>query len=121
GCNCNQCRNFDAAAGRTFPSEFLALADTLGVDPTKPAELCHWCRESSGLYLTGGWFHFVGTILTGEDVMHWSDGTGTFRFEKLIPGLEYGFTAHRALVREVFSGLPVVQWEFQTRVPWVLD
>jgi hypothetical protein len=25
-CTCNQCRNFDAAAGRTFPREFIALA-----------------------------------------------------------------------------------------------
>jgi hypothetical protein len=45
GCDCNQCRNFDAAAGRTFPPEFVALADAIGMDPAKPAELCHWCRE----------------------------------------------------------------------------
>src|SRR5262245_43183245 len=49
GCDCNECRNFDAAAGQTFPPEFLALVDALGVDPTKPAELCHWYREPSGL------------------------------------------------------------------------
>ena len=29
-CTCNQCRNFEAAAGRNFPSEFLALLDVLG-------------------------------------------------------------------------------------------
>jgi hypothetical protein len=120
GCTCNQCRNFDAAARRTFPSEFVALLDALGIDPTKPAELCHWCREPSGLYLTGGWFHFVGSILAGEDAMHWENNSGTFRFEELVSGLEFGFTARLALVREVFAGLPLVQLEFQTRVPWVL-
>jgi hypothetical protein len=120
GCGCNQCGNFDAAAGRTFPSEFLALADALGLDPTKPAELCHWYREPSGLYLTGGWFHFVGSILASEDVIQESGGTGTFRFEELVPGLEFGFTSRLALVRPVFAGMPVVQLEFQTRVPWVL-
>ena len=119
-CDCNQCRNFDAANGRNFPSEFLTLTDTLGLDPAKPTELCHYCREPSGLYLTGGWFHFVGSIIAGEDVVHWSNGTGTFRFEELVPGLEFGFTARLALVREVFAGLPLVQLEFQTRVPWVL-
>jgi len=37
-----------------------------------------------------------------------------------VAGLEFGLTARLALVREVFAGLPVVQLEFQTRVPWAL-
>jgi hypothetical protein len=119
-CTCNQCRNFDAAVGRTFPTEFISLLDALGADPAKPAELCHWCRELSGLYLTGGWFHFVGAIVAGEDVMQWVDGTGTFHFEELVSGLEFGFSARLVLVPEVFVGRPLVQLEFQTRVPWVL-
>lgn len=119
-CDCNQCRNFDAAAGQTFPPAFVALAHALGVDPAKPAELCHWCREPSGLYLTGGWFHVVGSIVSGEDVMNWNGASGTFRFEELVPGLDFGFSARLALVRKVFAGLPLVQLEFQTRVPWVL-
>jgi hypothetical protein len=121
GCTCISCRNFEAAAGRTFPPEFVALLDTLGVDPTKPAELCHWGREPSGLYLTGGWFHFVGTILAGEDAMPWKGNIGTFELEQLLPGLEFGLTNQLALVPQVFTGLPVVQLEFQTRVPWVLN
>lgn len=120
GCTCHQCHNFDAAAGRTFPAEFVALADALGVDPAKPAELSHWFREPSGLYLTGGFFHFVGSILAGEDVMHWEGNSGTYRFEELVPGLEFGFSARLALVREAFTGLPLAQLEFQTRVPWVI-
>jgi hypothetical protein len=117
---CNQCRNFDAAAGRTFPAEFVALFDALGIDPTKPAELCHWCREPSNLCLTGGWFHFVGAILAGEDAMHWENNIGTFQLEELQSNLEFGFTSRLALVRGVFAGLPLVQLEFQTHVPWVL-
>ena len=38
GCDCNQCRNFDAAAGRTFPSEFVALADALGPEQRDPRQ-----------------------------------------------------------------------------------
>ena len=121
GCTCDQCRNFDAAVGRTFPAEFLVLNDVLGVDPVKPVELMHWYRESSGLYLTAGWFHLVGSIINGEDVVHEVNGTGTFRYEQFIPGLEFGFTTRLALVHNVFAGLPVVQLEFQTRVPWVLN
>jgi hypothetical protein len=121
GCDCSYCRNFNSAKGRTFPEEFHALADLLGVDPTKPAELCHWCREPSGLYLTGGWFHFVGTILAGEDVVHRSNGAGTYRFEELVPGFEFGFGLQLDLVPASFAGLPLVQLAFQTRVPWVLE
>jgi hypothetical protein len=106
--------------GRAFPAEFIVLAEALGIDVAKPVELCHWCREPSGLYLTGGWFHFVGSILEGEDVLHWSAGTGTYRFEELVLGLEFGFSAQLALVPEVFHSAPLVQLEFQTRVPWVL-
>jgi len=120
GCGCDQCRNFDKAVEKAFPPEFRSLADALGLDIAKPAELCHWYREPSGLYVTGGWFHFVGSILVGDDVMQMSGSTGTFRFEQLVPGFEFGLGAQLALVREPFDGHPVVQLEFQTGVPWVL-
>jgi hypothetical protein len=32
-----------------------------------------------------------------------------------------GYLLSLALVREVFGGLPIVQLEFQTRVPWMLS
>jgi hypothetical protein len=90
------------------------------VDPTKPAELCTIAyREPSGLYLIGGWFHFVGSILSGDDALHWENNTGTYRLEKLTPAVEFGFSARLVLVPEAFVGLPLVQLEFQTRVPWV--
>lgn len=117
GCDCAYCRNFVAAVGEAFPAEFLAWLAVLGVDPTKPAELCHWNREPSGLYDTGGWFHLVGSIVAGEDLV---EDDGTYQFEELVPGLQVGFTARLALVPEAFAGLPLVQFEFQTLVPWVL-
>jgi hypothetical protein len=120
GCTCADCRNFVAAVMSAFPSAFRTLAHDLGIDITKPAELCHYCREPSGLHLTGGWFHLVGSVVSGEDVMHWSNGASTYRFEELVPGFEFGFSKHLSLVPEVFAGLPVIQLEFQTRVPWVI-
>jgi hypothetical protein len=120
GCDCNQCRNFQQVGASAFPADFLSLADSLGLDVTKPAELCHYCREPSGLYLTGGWYHIIGAIKAGEDVMQKSSGTGAFRFEQLVAGFEFGFSAHLALVREPFAGHPLVQLEFLTRVPWFL-
>jgi hypothetical protein len=121
GCECIECRNFEAAEGRIFPAEFVALADELGVDLTKPAELCHWCREESGSYLVGGWFHVVGALLSGEDLIRWTGDAGFYRFDDLVPGLQFGFTTRIALAPDVFRGLPVVQLEFCARVSWVLS
>lgn len=119
-CSCDQCRNFNAAAGSTFPTEFTALAASIGIDPLKPAELMHWYREPSGLYLTGGWFHFVGHILSGDDAHEHEDGTGIIRLQSLASGIEVGLSRHISLLPETFSGLAVSQLEFQTHVPWVL-
>ena len=119
-CSCDPCRNFTAAAGRTFPPAFLKITTSLGIDPTKPAELCHWTREPSGLYLTGGWFHFVGHIVAGVDAMQHPDGTGAIQYQSLAPGIDIGFTRHTRLVPDAFSDLAVCQLEFQTHVPWVL-
>src|SRR6056297_1587584 len=119
-CTCNQCKNFNAAVGRIFPTEFIALLDSLGIDPTKPAELSHYGRERLGLYLTGGWFHFVGSIVAGDDAIHWENHCGTFRFEQLGSGLEFSVTRRLALVREAFAGMSLAQLEFLACVPWVL-
>jgi hypothetical protein len=118
GCTCDNCRNFDAAAGRTFPPEFLALAASMGIDPTKPAELIHWGLESEGLRLTGGWFHFVGSIATGADAEE--AGTGVMHYQPLAPGIDVEMSRQIGLLPATFQNLAVVQLEFQTRVPWVL-
>lgn len=117
-CDCVECRNFDAAEGRTFPAEFVELAEALGVDVTKPAELCHCVREDSGLYLVGGWFHFVGSLVSGDDLIR---RCGAYRFEQLVPGCEFGFRPDAVLVPAVFHMRRVVQLEFVTRVPWSLS
>jgi len=119
-CSCDQCRNFNVAAGKIFPSEFITLANSMGIDPSKPAELMHWCREPSGLYLTGGWFHFVGRIVSGADAHEHEDGTGVIQYQQLAPDIEVGLTRHANLVPDTFIGSAVCQLEFQTRVPWVL-
>ena len=120
GCDCSECRNFIAALDHAFPPSFRALADTFGIDLAKPAELCHWCREPSGLHLTAGWFHFVGSILSGSDALQHSGTRGTFHLEQFAPDFELGFSSHLALVPDSFSAHSVTQLEFQTRVPWVI-
>jgi len=59
--------------------------------------------------------------LTGDDVVRWNGNVGIFRYEVLAPGCEFGFSDRLASVREAFEGLPLIQLEFTTRVPWVLN
>ena len=121
GCDCQECRNFFAAIDRAFPAEFRRIAQQLGIEVTKPAELAHNGREDAGVLIVGGWFHFVGRIIAGADAMREdSEGTGHFYLEHLTPDFSLGFSSHLALVAEPFRSQPVVQLEFETRVPWVL-
>ncbi len=111
-----------AALDKAFPKGFTSIANLLGIDPRKPVELCHYGREDSALHLTGGWYHVVGRILSGRDVIKQThESGGVYEFEKLTGGCEFGFTNSLALVRVPFAGKHLIQLEFITRVPWVLS
>ena len=120
GCNCSDCRNFLAGITRFFPAEFQSIASNLGVDLAKPAELSHYGREADGLHVTGGFYHFIGSILSGADVLQWSGSSGTFHFAQLAPQFGFGFGAQAQLVADPFCAYTIVQLEFQTRVPWII-
>jgi hypothetical protein len=122
GCDCLYCRNFLAALDSAFPAQWAALLHSLGIDIRKPAELAHYCREDSGLFVTGGWFHLVGEILAGADAqVPVGDNAWTSAFERLTGETEFGFTNRLDLVRDPFKGRRLIQLDFLTRVPWVID
>jgi hypothetical protein len=122
GCDCSDCRNFFSAIDLAFDTEFRELAESLGIDIRKPAELSHYGKEKSGPHYTGGWFHFVGHIRSGADA--WTprgENSWDQAFEKLNGKIELGFTNRVSLVRKPFEGDNLVQLEFGTRVPWVIE
>ena len=119
-CDCNDCRNFRAAGDRAFPMPFRELASRLGVDLRKPSELCHY-GEAGQPCPTGGWFHLVGTLLSGRDAWRQIDERSWQADTEPDFGLTgLGFTRRIALLPDPFKGHPIVQLEFQTTVPWVL-
>jgi hypothetical protein len=61
-CSCIGCRNFVAARDNVYPSEFIALLNSLGIDSRKDGEVYHNAQLSPGRHDYGGWFHFVGTL-----------------------------------------------------------
>jgi len=119
-CDCIFCRNVRAAADRAYPPLFLKLTQLLGIDWSKPSELCHY-GELGKACSTHGWFHIVGTVVSGRDAWRQTSSTswaGDLETYLDVAGL--GFTSKLALVPKVFTGHSVVQLEFQTIVPWVL-
>jgi hypothetical protein len=120
-CDCSGCRNFRSLGEKAFPAPFLALAGQLGVDPGKPSELCHYGGPGE-LRLVHGWFHLVGSISSGRDAWRRINATSwTADTEPAFGLCGLGFTDRIELPPEAFKGLHIVQLEFKTKVPWVLD
>jgi hypothetical protein len=93
----------------------LSLFEKLGIDPRREAEVYEMGPVESGFHLYGGWFHFVGRVMADPESLGKFDlesGDGTF---KLF------FHDKAALVAECFQGLPLVQLEFEAKVPWLID
>lgn len=118
-CECVDCVNFRAAGDRAFSFPFIEMLCLLGIDSSKPAELCHY-GASGGAMPTQGWFHFVGALESGVDA--WRQvGENTHSLDsEPFPGItSIGFTARISLVPTSFEGHQLVQLEFETTVPWV--
>ncbi|MFT3896487.1 MAG: hypothetical protein QM719_02120 [Thermomonas sp.] len=120
-CQCDDCRNFRAAAHLAFPEAFREFASSIGIDISKPAELCHYGSAGEPCP-TSGWFHLVGTLRSGQDAWtETSPNTSLLDSEPAFGLKGIGFTTEIALLPDSFENYPVVQLEFETMVPWILD
>jgi hypothetical protein len=121
-CGCEPCLNFIAARKQIYSGEISSMFDDLGIFSDREAEIYHMCRLPSGFHYYGGWFHFVGRILSGADAAKqirenvWQPDlhTSTDHFK-------FGFSSRVQQVKPAFAGLPLVQFEFSAEVPWLLD
>src|SRR6202011_4967756 len=115
------CRNFAAARTQVYGQPVLAIFDRLGIDREREAEVYHNARIAPGLHSYGGWFHFVGILVSGADSRGpIRDDLWTLDLQPATLRLSVGFTAGVRLVPASFKGLQLVQLEFTAEVPWVL-
>ncbi len=120
-CSCNYCKNYVAYRDNVFPTEIIDLFSRLGVDYRKEVEITTWEIRSNGLHHIGGWFHFKGRVVTGKDyrVPLGSDGH-TFDLTPVTDNFSIGFAEGNDLTFfDDKTGL--VQAEFDTNIPWVID
>jgi hypothetical protein len=120
-CGCQPCLNFAANRAQIYPAQVLALFEKLGVSPNREIEVYHLTRLPSGRHLYGGWFHFVGSILSGADAAKQvAENLWQPDLEEADENFSLGFNSRLSLVRKTFAGLMLVQLEFTAKVPWVL-
>jgi len=63
-CGCVGCRNLIAQRDEVYPSVFRGLLRRLGIDANKEAEAVADGPLATGLHHYGGWFFFVGEMVT---------------------------------------------------------
>jgi hypothetical protein len=114
-CGCRKCQNFAVARSHVYPPAVLSLFRQLGINSQHEAEIYHMGRLGTGEHLYGGWFHFVGAIISEGDTI------GPFDMEQgdHVP-FRLFFANSSGLLEESFVGQPVVQLEFVAHVPWLL-
>jgi hypothetical protein len=111
-CTCNGCRNFVAAREKVFPTTFLKLLDSLGIDPLKDGEVYLLGRLAQVGFCYGGWFHFIGSLET----------TGDFSAVPVAPGFTVWLCRAGAPPIASLKGSSLVQVEFKADlVPWLLE
>jgi len=121
-CGCVPCLNFAAARQQIYKPDVLALFEKLGIPHDREVEIYHMARLTSGRHFYGGWFHFVGSIVSGSDAAKQiAENTWQPDLEKTSDSFSLGFSSRIELIREPFKSLPLVQLEFTAEVPWILD
>ena len=108
-CGCDPCLNFAASRETTYPPEFRRLLVELGVSYDREAEIYHNGNLKNGLHSYGGWFHFVGTIVSGGDAV-----------VQITDHFLVYVSVYTGLVNQAFDSMPLVQIEFSAEIPWAI-
>ncbi len=110
-CGCAGCRNLMAQGDEVYPSAFRELLQRLGIDPKKEAEAVADGPVQNGLYHYGGWFFFVGEMLTVGDSMSAVSES---------PYFGYFITRSGPCPKEFYEG-PKLAVGFEADFKWVLN
>jgi hypothetical protein len=94
-----------------YPEVFRELLNQLGIDSNKEGEAVADGPLENGLHHYGGWFFFVGEMVSaGERLSHASDS----------PYFKYFFTRGGPCPKE-FRGGANLGIEFEAHVKWILN
>src|SRR2546423_14111809 len=66
-CGCIFCKNFAVQRNLVYPASCTALLQQLGIDPNKEGEVFEYGPSEEGDHFYGGWFYFVGQMVTAGE------------------------------------------------------
>ena len=117
-CNCSYCTNYILACD-TFSPEIKNLFNLLGIDPRKEGEISEYMKNEDGTHLYGAFYHIVGKIIDGPQLWTPINSENEVQLSN-SGGLEIGFSEDLDLVPEDFPK-PIIQFEIQLNIPWLLS
>ena len=119
-CSCNDFKNYISYRDKVFSNEIKLLFEALGIDYKKEVEITSFENLSDGLHRIGGWFHFKGRVLAGNDYrVSLPSGGHTFDLTEISDKFSIGFAEVNASAHFA-DKLGLVQVEFMTYIPWVI-
>lgn len=117
-CTCDGCVNFVKAVD-VPPAPVKTFFDDLGIDLKKAAEIYIGYQNDDGSLLYLGFCHVCGIILDGDSFWGVLAQKGNDPF-RVSPNFMVHFHNDISLLERNFPK-PVIQLEFDARIPWVLD
>jgi len=120
-CGCTYCLNFLLQQESVYPPEVVAFFEAVGMDYHKEAEVVEYGEVEKGQHVYNSWFHFAGKMIRGQPCTR-PLPTGGYQHEltRLTEIAKIGFWANNDL--SYFpDGIPLIQVEFEIRLPWQLD
>ncbi len=120
-CDCKDCKNYVQYRENIFPEEVKLLFNSLGIDYKKDVEILSYESLPNDLHHVGGWFVFIGKMLSGNDCSKClPSGGSTLDLFELTSNFSIGFT-NKISYSYFEKNLDLVQVEFQTNIPWVIS
>ena len=122
-CTCTSCENFDRAVDH-LPTQVLSFFESMGVDLHKVTEAYSINRNQDGSVHYGGFCHISGKIVKGRVLTSVQDGQLVSLQEQdaYKPAEHFAvWFGEECAMTEAAFGAPVIQLDFGTNLPWVID
>jgi hypothetical protein len=103
-----------------YPASILEFLGGVGIEHPCEAETWEAGPAESGGRVYGGWLHFIGTITAGPEPRE-SHESPNNPYVDVGGGFNVWFWHGAHLRLDSLKGRSLVQMQFHTAVPWLLD
>ena len=119
-CGCDYCKNWVLARGSMYPASILEFLRDVGIEHPCEAETWEAGPAKSGGRNYAGWLHFIGKITAGPEPRD-SHASPNNPYVDVGDGFNVWFWHGAHLPLDRLKGHDLVQVEFYTVLPWLLD